>query len=165
MPYSLSLCLIGLCDQEPTEINNCTLCEDGSPLKQPLQEGLPGKICAGLQVDAQRDDFKNCEAYQATLGVYCQCDNPMASASACRLCSDAELPNPLQILNGTDTSCGELELEANFESACSSVQEMYGEECCRDLTTPAPTTSSATLQRTPWMMASIVIMLCRLHLL
>lgn len=105
----------------------CTLCEDGSSLKQPLLEGLTGETCAELQVDAQRDYASNCPAWQGTVGVYCGCENNVVSELlACRLCGNATLlSNPLDTQTAGGDSCAKQEFEASLPGAsCSDYQEM-----------------------------------------
>ena len=140
-----------LCESDAPTLNNCTLCEDGSALGQPLLEGRSGDTCAELQVDAQRDDEVNCYAWQGTVGVYCGCENNVVSqVLACRLCgNDTQLPNPLDTQEEGGSSCGKLEFEASLPGAnCSEYQEGYGEYCCRNVPPPpTPTSSGLTIHR------------------
>lgn len=140
--FGASLCL---CGSSPPSLNDCTLCEDGSSLEEPLLEGLTGDTCAELQLDAQSDDEKNCYTWQGTVGVYCGCENNIVSSVlACRLCGDdILLPDPLDIdTNTTGDSCGKLEFEASLPGAnCSDYQEQYGSYCCRNVPPPTPTSS------------------------
>lgn len=143
--FGRSLCL---CESSPPQLNDCTLCEDGSALGQPLLEGLSGETCAELQIDAQRDYASNCEAWQGTVGIYCGCNNVVADVLACRLCgNDTMLPNPLDVQEGEGDSCGKLEFEASLPGAnCSAHQEEHAEYCCRNVVppTPAPTSGGYT---------------------
>lgn len=138
-----SLCL---CGQEAPTTNDCTLCEDGSALENPLLEGATGDTCAELQVDAQRDVRENCYAWQGTVGVYCGCpQNIVSSVLACRLCgTDVMLPNPLDTEMEGGDSCGALEFEASIPAAnCSAYQEQYSDYCCRNVPPPPVPTSNA----------------------
>eukprot|EP00521_Asterionellopsis_glacialis_P011548 CAMPEP_0195306136 /NCGR_PEP_ID=MMETSP0707-20130614/37045_1 /TAXON_ID=33640 /ORGANISM="Asterionellopsis glacialis, Strain CCMP134" /LENGTH=484 /DNA_ID=CAMNT_0040370345 /DNA_START=209 /DNA_END=1663 /DNA_ORIENTATION=- len=133
------------CDEKlPVPNTNCTLCEDRTKqdLEFPFLLGLPGLSCVQLQIDAQRDDATTCSAYQATVGITCLCDNPIASSTACRICDSINENNDNntrhQILDpmiriGDTSSCGHLELEANFPDAtCTDYQQKWSDRCCVD---------------------------------
>jgi hypothetical protein len=117
--------------------NDCKLCENLEALPFPSKEGTPGRLCAQLQVDAKRDLPENCIVWQQTVGVYCGCENPNATADlSCRLCGDdTDLPNYLAIAissSDTNSSCIELEFQANLEeSNCNDFQSLYSDECCK----------------------------------
>ena len=145
------------CGRQVPKLNrNCTLCEDGTALPGPNFEGLPGLTCASVQVAAQRDDSSYCNAHRATLGVYCQCDNPTTGNDngVCRICQHNQLlPTPLQQVssnNGELKSCAELELMANRDpTTCSNTQELYRAECCADLEPPTAAPVSMGWRRHP----------------
>jgi hypothetical protein len=136
-----SIC--GCASEAPPE-NNCTLCEDGSSLPEPLMAGVPGKLCAQLQAEAKWDEPENCVVWQQTIGVYCGCGNPQATAvgqEVCRICGEGDevnLPDPLLAVplltdlgEETSSSCGQLEFEANlFGASCDQYQIFYSKECC-----------------------------------
>jgi len=146
------------CAAGPPAVNQCQLCEDGTPLPDPLRAALPGTPCVLVQVAAQRDEMQYCPVYQETFGVYCGChnnnnnNNPNGTANVCRLCGGTnELPDPLMTVSFTrntiatssnQTSCVELEFAANLPDAdCAEFQLLYQKSCCP--TPPSkPTTSS-----------------------
>lgn len=129
------------CAAGPAEPNECTLCESGT-LPDPLRAAVPGRSCTEVQVDAKRDESQYCVSYQQTLGVYCGCDNPQATApdqEVCRLCGGTnELQDPLNsvtlVIDVNETSqvsCVELEFTANLPGAdCNEFQVLYQESCC-----------------------------------
>lgn len=152
--------LVCQCAEEAPAPNECTLCESGT-LPEPLKEGLPGKVCSAVQVDAVRDEPELCLVYQQTVGVYCGCDNPLATAEdqdVCRLCGGSvELSVPLFPIVIVDeegvniqTTCVELEFLANLPGAaadCQEFQQQYGESgCCPDPPTQSPTDGAMTQQ-------------------
>ena len=153
--------LICQCAAEPPEANNCTLCESVT-LPDPLKEILPGQVCSEVQVDAKRGSEDLCVVYQQTIGVYCGCDNPLATAAdqeVCRLCGgEQKLPVPLSPVavigeegEEVETSCVELEFMANLPGAnCQDYQTLYGNEncCLMDSPTKAPVDGAATRTRT-----------------
>jgi hypothetical protein len=143
------------CNKPLPTINNCSLCEN-SILVDPRRKVM-GKTCSEIGVDAKRDDYENCQFYQATAGVYCGCDNPIAvaSTSTCRLCSGAtELTSSnleIVVTEGLNETCGTLELQSNTlpvdgpGQSCEDYKFLFGSECCTPSPTPSPTlaTSSA----------------------
>mmetsp|Transcript_29061 Transcript_29061/g.41104 ORF Transcript_29061/g.41104 Transcript_29061/m.41104 type:complete len:290 (+) Transcript_29061:591-1460(+) len=153
-----TICRCGAPLSQPTD---CSLCEDGSPLPNPLLEGpVPGESCAALAVDARRDSAENCIVHQGTVGTYCGCVNPVADAAVvCRICGTILLPVPTKTVQAGDgmvASCGQLEFLANANAnavgggggsaadSCSSFQDLYFEECCSDTSVPtaAPTSGA-----------------------
>lgn len=80
------------------------------------------------------NDTLTCKAFQATAGVYCGCDNPVASEDACRICGkDQLLPNPSRIAEARlEISCSEAEFAANLEgsSSCGDTQGSFATTCC-----------------------------------
>jgi hypothetical protein len=80
------------------------------------------------------------------------CNNPNASATACRICGgDTFLPDPaitVTASTGAQTSCGELEFYATLGEnfTCTEYQSMYSARCCADggNTTVAPFASVPT---------------------
>mmetsp|Transcript_61821 Transcript_61821/g.170952 ORF Transcript_61821/g.170952 Transcript_61821/m.170952 type:complete len:260 (-) Transcript_61821:176-955(-) len=166
--------IICQCAEGPPETNDCTLCEDGSTLPEPLLEVLPGKMCAEVQVDAKRDEVDTCIVYQQTIGIYCGCDNPQAISpgqEVCRLCGDRLLPEPLTLVSlvtpdnaQVDTACVELEFAANLPGGdCSELQLLYSESCCPDEPTPDPDPEDgAPLVVTTWLGLSMLTLLAGL---
>jgi hypothetical protein len=127
--------------------NDCTLCDSGEALPQPLLLiGNDDKTCVKVQVEAKRDDPLLCADYQQTYGEYCGCDNvPPPQKQVCRLCGgETRLPRPLQAIplvggdNGEELekTCGRLEWEANAIADCANYQELYGGDdgCCQGAT-------------------------------
>jgi hypothetical protein len=115
---------------------SCELCEDGS-MPPNLLHDMDGKgnTCVELMTKMMYvNDTVTCMAFQATAGVYCGCDNPVASEDACRICSkDQLLPNPRRNVDTlSDVSCGEAEYVANLNSSsnCSWMQDNYATACC-----------------------------------
>lgn len=160
------------CAEGPAETNECTLCEDGSSLPDPLLEVVPDRICAEIQVDAIRDEAELCVVYQQTLGVYCGCDNPEATSAGqevCRLCGGTTpLPNPLTmvpVLSSTnevvETSCVELEFAANLPGVgCSEFQQLYEEICCPEpVVDPEPEDGASSLVTSTWLGVSVFVLL------
>jgi hypothetical protein len=161
--------LICQCALEPPETNECTLCESGV-LPEPLKEGLPGKVCSAVQVDAKRGSEDLCVVYQQTIGIYCGCDNPEATSveqDVCRLCGgDRKLPVPMEPITMVDqdgedieTSCVELEFLANIPGAdCQEFQDLYGQTNCCPTASPtlAPTDGGPTRTCTVVLGISIV---------
>jgi len=146
--FGTSLCLCGA--DAPTLNEDCTLCEDGAALGQPLLEGLTDETCAELEVDAQRDYANNCYAWQGTVGIYCACENNVvSSALACRICgNDTMLPDPLDTEETNGDSCGKLEFQASLPGAnCSAYQEEHSDYCCRNVPTrPTPTSGGCSVK-------------------
>lgn len=116
------------CNTDLPTVNDCTLCEDGSNIPEGLLESFPGKTCAAMQVDARRDEEEHCSHYQAVLGHYCGCSNPVAIDDSCRICG-YDLPNPQLVTNG-GLSCIEVEFEANMDGTCSAATSSFSEVCC-----------------------------------
>ncbi|CAB9502633.1 expressed unknown protein [Seminavis robusta] len=129
----------GLCQCAPASslsetTQKCRLCETGF-LKQGQMAGFPSISCASSQVQASRDQSVPCHVYQATVGEYCGCHNPKATANMCRICggdNNRPLPDPLKFIpRHASKSCGELEFDANVPNAdCRLFQKLYGEQCC-----------------------------------
>jgi len=160
-------------EEPPPDANDCTLCESGT-LPSPLKEGIPGKVCSAVQVDAKRGDEDLCVIYQQTIGIYCGCDNPIAThknQNVCRLCGGTDgqeeerLPVPLFLVpviidEDTDTtttsseevigmsSCVELEFEANLPGAnCKEYQELYGKKNCCLTESPTKAPKDGVVQK------------------
>lgn len=132
------------CNREVPAPNDCTLCTDASLVPEPLRESFPGETCAEMQVTAQRDDEGNCGHYQSVVGHYCGCDNTIAS-SVCRLCGDGvDLPDPqLAVGDDSSSSCIEKEFEANVNSNCNAITDLYAATCCAGTPAPTPTSGGA----------------------
>jgi hypothetical protein len=169
------------CAEGPPEVNECTLCEDGSALPNPLLAAIPGKICAQLQVDAKRDQAEFCIAYQQTIGVYCGCDNPLATAAGqevCRLCGDTSgdttqiMADSMKMVslmadngNTVEASCGQLEFSANLPGEdCSDFQLLYSESCCVEAPTPSPSPEDGAplVVASSWLGLSLLMLLAGL---
>lgn len=129
---------------------SCHLCEDGSPppdLTLVIDERAG--TCAHIAVNVIPDlNEADCKFYQSTAGVYCGCNNPVASEGACRICGgDNLLPDPSVIPEASpDKTCVGHEFEAaTLDFDCESYQQGYGTACCMTMspTTTPPTTSTA----------------------
>jgi uncharacterized surface protein with fasciclin (FAS1) repeats len=122
----------------------CNLCEDSSPLPNPNMEVEPGLTCAKLEeLASSAPDYESCPSFQATVGLYCGCQNPIASESACRLCANNNgsgnglLPDPTRMVslgpqfdNGV-ASCVEAEFYANImKDQCPFLQAELFRGCC-----------------------------------
>jgi len=106
--------------------------------------------CESLNALASTLSPDLCVRMEATAGVYCGCDNPVASEGYCRICGgDTLLPDTSIIGEPVEEeSCGSL--EANFDGlGCEELQEKYFDECCPGITkeTDAPVECSAFLER------------------
>lgn len=134
---------LGCCDT-PTDF--CNLCENGGPLPNPDQP-----ISADLTTCAQVGAFASfgnspatCTDFQATTGVYCGCDNSIASASKCRLCGNIMLPDPTLDVQGVEgqRNCGNIEFFAQYDfgslTDCAAYQDFFAPSCCN---AKAPTAS------------------------
>lgn len=116
----------------------CKLCENGQvPNHTNFLYEVDGKggTCAKFLSELSTvDDPDSCLAFQATAGVYCGCENPMASASACRICGgDKLLPNPERVADTeTGVACSEAEYVANLKSRefCIKLQNTFEDICC-----------------------------------
>lgn len=120
-----------LCDC-PVPDGACGLCEDGSPVpEQDLMIGLDR--CADVIALASFSEGEECSAWQATAGVYCGCNNPVASEGYCRICGDGNLlPDPgfvPAVGDNTQRSCGQLEFNREGVS-CDELQNQYADACC-----------------------------------
>jgi hypothetical protein len=119
----------------------CTLCEDGSAPPDPSFEIIPDYTCQGIGYFIANDEESACTTTQATVGVYCGCENPVTSQNACRICGDRLLPDTSRIADPINqTFCGELEVVANYEEiTCKEVQDRWASTCCStDSPTAAP---------------------------
>ena len=106
------------------------------------------QTCADLEASAQVE--LPCSYFQGTHGVYCGCDNPIASAAACQICGDMHLPDPSKLTmfkgEGDQTqqiACGVVEFAfflAEDNPPCERFQARYNETCCETAAT-APTTA------------------------
>ena len=136
----------------PTSIENpCNLCGDGSAIPLPLEPAALGVTCVeymAFALGTTSADDELCGVNQATLGVYCGCDNPIASEDVCRVCGDERLlPDPEMPTNfdfeGELASCAIVELAANMERfmiGCEAIRAAFAPACCN---TMAPSTSPA----------------------
>ena len=110
----------------------CLLCEDGSVLPDPSFEFIQNFTCGGFHYAVSSGDEIECATAQATVGVYCGCNNPDASEDACRICGGSLLPDASLIADpDNQTSCLELEYLANTgEVTCKEVQDTWAPFCC-----------------------------------
>jgi hypothetical protein len=130
----------GCCDAPPTF---CNLCEQGGRLPEP---DLKVSALTCSQIGGVASFFGNatCEVYQATYGVYCGCENPLASENACRICGD-DVPLehrtlvPASKFQNTAEApakrfCGALEFFSQFSTdplpGCADYQAEFGASCC-----------------------------------
>lgn len=130
------------CEDDP---NQCFLCEDESSLPDPELQAVMEASCARLEFLARTADLDDCTAFRSTVGVYCGCNNPLASQGACRLCGgDTMLPesNISFEFEGETMSCGRAEFDAASED-CGEYQTRFSPFCCQGGTSP-PTTSPTT---------------------
>jgi len=130
---------IGILCGCPRSESACTLCEDKSDIPNPDLVVEEDTTCQSLSAQASSLPPDLCLNMQATAGVYCGCDNPVASEGYCRICGGDTLLPDTSILGEPDTSCGQL--EANFEMVdCEELQSKYFDVCCPGITkeTEAP---------------------------
>ena len=124
------------CDATALPEPLCKLCEnDQLPPNLGLSVDAQGSTCVEFMASlANVNDAGACFAFQATAGVYCGCENPVASASACRICGDTTLlPNPQCVADTkTGLSCSEAEYVANLNNTyyCDKIQENFAPLCC-----------------------------------
>ena len=124
----------------------CLLCEDPlQSLPVPDKVILPGGVtCQDVQelVDVGLFENRNCPSVQATAGIYCGCDNPVAAESACYICDfgTRATPNPeyayvSNVVVSPDSppfefaySCGQIEYE-NMEYTNCELGFLYSDFC------------------------------------
>mmetsp|Transcript_33590 Transcript_33590/g.49362 ORF Transcript_33590/g.49362 Transcript_33590/m.49362 type:complete len:453 (+) Transcript_33590:174-1532(+) len=114
----------------------CTLCLDGSPVKdRSLSTGH--YTCEELEMNAaflaSGIENKNaCSAYQSTAGKVCGCESP--PEHACSLCSDGyELDYSKIIDENIDATfvCGEAQFEASADlEQCERIKAEVANTCC-----------------------------------
>ena len=117
---------------------SCSLCEDGSaPPNLLLDVDGKGNTCVEfMAIAAGVQDPAACQAFQATAGVYCGCpdNNPVSSASACRLCRYGRLlDDPARIADPlAEIPCSEAEYVANLgdDNVCERMQNAFYDTCC-----------------------------------
>jgi len=137
----------------PGVMPSCPLCEDGSMIPDPTLPVLGADFTCGFLQIFPTSSTAQCTAVQATGGVYCGCNNPTASESACRICGGSTLlPDPSRLILDTssdfyDTPCGAIEFYATQEInyTCAEYQSMLAEGCCgkgSNQTTMAPDTTA-----------------------
>lgn len=141
----------GCCDTPP---EFCNLCEQGGnvPVPDELASSLTCSEVGGLAAFMPENGVE-CTDYQATYGVYCGCDNPVAvQSSSCNLCQNRgpilhrkEVPAPqFQFKENApaDRFCGVLEYFAQFSTnpfaTCEEYQDAFANDCCLPITS-APT--------------------------
>lgn len=124
------------CDAAALPEPLCKLCEnDQVPPNLGLVVDAQGSTCVEFMTSlANVNDTDACFAFQATAGVYCGCENPAASASACRICGNSTLlPNPQRVADTQNgLSCAEAEYVANLNDTyyCNVIQENFAPLCC-----------------------------------
>lgn len=131
---------------------SCTLCEDGSEPPLPSTQGFTSTFdCAFANEEVSMLlDAGECRSIQGSLGVYCGCNNPLASQGHCRLCGDGKLlpdPSLVAFVDPTvgDVSC--LAVESNSEGLdCVLLQTTFAPMCCsgddvNDISPPSQTAS------------------------
>jgi len=128
----------GLLCSCPSPEPDCKLCEDGSDLPQP--DLLVDELNSCFALESRAED-STCEAFQATAGVYCGCNNPQASEGYCRICGDGILlPDPSVVAYqdeaGFDVSCARAELNRDGLS-CDELRGNLQSVCCSE-PTPEP---------------------------
>mmetsp|Transcript_58166 Transcript_58166/g.173585 ORF Transcript_58166/g.173585 Transcript_58166/m.173585 type:complete len:254 (-) Transcript_58166:194-955(-) len=114
----------------------CSLCHDGSALPEPDRIIADDKSCAALEDSAKADFESDCIWWQGLMGPLCGCpgEPPALPDDTCLICPGNALPEPekiLQLSNGEQTSCIQLQMEANKNSYvnCGSFQVLYAEVC------------------------------------
>ena len=81
----------GLLCNCPKPANACSLCEDGSSVSDPDRR-VGTATCREYENKAVFTVGDECTAWQATAGVYCGCNNPVASQNYnCRVCGSGIL--------------------------------------------------------------------------
>jgi len=117
----------------------CTLCEDRSPLLDPnmpvFQTDYTCRYVEQFFGGYVVETPKECTALQATAGVACNCNNPVASGGACRICNADSTLDSFQTVEweGANRSCSELEFLANLPGdtdTCQEYKSMFKEQCC-----------------------------------
>lgn len=134
----------------------CSLCEDESTPPNLSYQVLPGYTCRDLAYK-MASDIKHCPTVQATIGVYCGCNNDVASESACRLCGDQLLPDPSRIPdeNYGGLSCGSLEFSASWgDLPCADTRASWASACCDTTSTNAMHSISAKPSASPTVTAT-----------
>ena len=141
---------------------DCSLCENGQPPPFP-ELVLQGETCGEINANIAGESEERCTAGRATFGVYCGCQNPIASEGACRVCGDNNLlPDPALVVVPTNVGgdCVNLEFTANVASegiSCVQAQTMDAASICCGAgqgptpalpSTPEPTTFT-TLPTSP----------------
>ena len=155
----------GLCDcgdpnivEEPFQ---CPLCGEGNTLPFPNRT-IANKTCQEWEDRATKYPF-DCPSTQKSFGPYCGCDiasDPNYFDGYCRICDDAQLPDPNRtvlvdrtinnVLSSSTEFCVELEqgLNMNHNLNCSQTQISFGADraCnCKNVNgnpTKAPSGSS-----------------------
>lgn len=127
---------VQVCGCREMKRSSCSLCEDGSLPPSLFQDVDDTASCVDLAAQAAyTNNPDQCTAFQATAGVMCGCENPIASQNACRLCgNDRFLPDPSRIADEeSEISCGEAEYVGTIapqENVCRALVKDYSEVCC-----------------------------------
>ena len=151
------------CGVEPP--SPCTLCSDGTDLPDPGMTVLPGRSCQELQAQADAGFNDDCKWWQALVGPLCDCpaDDSFEVELRCNICPGELLPMPnktLQLRDGTNTTCLDLELEANTNSNadCSAYQMNYAKPCNCFGTNQLPQTSTPiSAAHSKWVLSRLFI--------
>ena len=130
---------------------SCKLCEDGSAPPDLDYEVIPDFSCRLAAYQLAFEEGDNCTAIQATAGVYCGCDNPIATQDVCRICGDSLMPDPSRIIDPDEgIACGEIEYDANTgESTCSEAQDAWADFCCATEAPSAAPSLEPTISLSP----------------
>jgi transcription elongation factor Elf1 len=128
----------------PPAAEFCNLCEDGTALSEP-DRVISDLTCAqvgGLAAFARDVGGATCTDYRATYGIYCGCDNPMADATACRICGGTSSSSNLLVRKevfarhlGGPRTCGLIEYYAQYTTterllSCEAYQAVFADDCC-----------------------------------
>mmetsp|Transcript_25607 Transcript_25607/g.39357 ORF Transcript_25607/g.39357 Transcript_25607/m.39357 type:complete len:635 (-) Transcript_25607:107-2011(-) len=155
---------VNVCGCEPVldDGANCDICEDGS-LANPDELDGDCLFFAGAAY-AETADSPLCQYYQGSAGVYCGCQNPIASQDVCRLCGDNILlpdagATESSILGTDDLSnCWQLESTASIAEeyfggrTCDETRSAVSEECCTvpsNSPTLSPSDTASVFPTTP----------------
>jgi len=133
----------------------CSICEKGTILPDLTLEALSPFQCselAGFAFGISKFD-QQCVAAQGVDGVYCGCDNPVASDKICRICGEDNLlvdPNRVITFRDQKISCGNLEYSSNvLDIFCEFPTEETSACCVPETMSPAPSQSPSEAPPSP----------------
>lgn len=134
----------GIACQCPRPADACNLCEDGSDVPPPVSEET--QVCGLISNFVTFFDENDCRRYQATIGLFCGCNNPIASEGYCRVCGgDTLLPDYERVAGideeGEEITCGDIELNDDGLE-CEAIQSEYEAICCSAATMEATAAES-----------------------